>query len=408
MLLFSSCTSTPLEFRYGFYRYTVENKEVTITEYSGIATDVTVPESIRGMPVVAIDTNAFCNCITMKSLTIPDSVIEIGGLAFFDCHSLEKITLGRGIREIGFSPFSNCDNITYNEYENGNYVGTADNPYFALVSVSSEKIESFTLHPDTVIVCGSAIQGCYLLRELVFPEGVISIGDFAVQYCSSLEKVSIPKSVEWIGLDILGACDSLREIVVSEENAYFKSEDGNLFSRDGTRLIKYAVAQKGTSYHIPNGTVVIESYAFKEAKHLTEVVFSDSVEEIGHWAFLSCENLQSIHFGNALKKIDGQAFGYCASLTEIIIPDSVEELSYSVFSNCTKLESAVIGSGVVRMDSEVFSNCDALSNITFRDSEGWEVEKAYSITSKKIDVSNSRKNADYLTDEYCQYYWHKK
>ena len=48
---FSSCGSDR-EFRFGAYRYTVENEEVTITKYSGMAADVTGPESIRGMPVV--------------------------------------------------------------------------------------------------------------------------------------------------------------------------------------------------------------------------------------------------------------------------------------------------------------------------------------------------------------------
>lgn len=407
-LCFSACMNEMREFRSGDYRYTVENDEVTITQYTGNDAEVTVPGSIKGMPVIAIGSSAFHHCDNIKSVTIPDSVVRIGELAFSKCYALEHVTLGRGIREIDFSPFSFCEKMIYNKYKNGYYVGNEENPYLALVSMASEDAETVTIHPDTVVVCGSAMKGCSSLRELVFPDGVVSIGSFALSYCSSLETLYIPESVESIGHMAFEHCDSLLNIVVSDKSPHFKSVDGILFSHDGTRLIKYTAGQNVSSYSIPNGVLIIEGYAFENAKQLTEVVLSDSVEEIGHSAFIHCENLRNIQLGNSLKTIGGQAFGFCSSLTAITIPDSVEELSYSVFSYCDNLESAVIGCGVIQLDKEIFEDCDALSEVTFRDPEGWEVKTAFSIRSEEVDLSDPRKNADYLTDEYCEYYWHKK
>ena len=407
-LCFSACMNRIREFRSGDYRYTVENDEVTITQYTGNDAEVTVPGSIKGMPVVAIDSSAFHHCDNMRSVTIPDSVVRIGGLAFSKCYALEHVTLGRGIREIDFSPFSFCEKMIYNKYKNGYYVGNEENPYLALVSLASEDAETVTIHPDTVVVCGSAMKGCSSLRELFVSDAVVSIGSFAFSYCSSLETLYIPESVESIGHMAFEHCDSLLNIVVSDKSPHFKSVDGILFSHDGTRLIKYTAGQNVSSYSIPNGVLIIEDYAFENAKQLTEVVLSDSVEEIGHSAFIHCENLRNIQLGNSLKRIGGQAFGFCSSLTAVTIPDSVEELSYSVFSYCDNLESAVIGCGVIQLDNEIFEGCDALSEVTFRDSDGWEVKTAYSIRSEEVDLSDPRKNADYLTDEYCEYYWHKK
>ena len=407
-LCFSACMNEMREFRSGDYRYTVENDEVTITQYTGNDAEVTVPGSIKGMPVVAIGIAAFHHCDNMRSVTIPDSVVRIGGLAFSKCYALEHVTLGRGIREIAFSPFSFCDKMIYNKYENGYYVGNEENPYLALVSMASEDAETVTIHPDTVVVCGSAMKGCSSLRELFVPDAVVSIGSFAFSYCSSLETLYIPESVESIGHMAFEHCDSLLNIVVSDKSPHFKSVDGILFSHDGTRLIKYTAGQNVSSYSIPNGVLIIEDYAFENAKQLTEVVLSDSVEEIGHSAFIHCENLRNIQLGNSLKRIGGQAFGFCSSLTAITIPDSVEELSYSVFSYCDNLESAVIGCGVIQLDKDIFKDCDALSEVTFRDSDGWEVKTEFSIRSEEVDLSDPRKNADYLTDEYCEYYWHKK
>ncbi len=406
-LCLSSCTNGIRVSRSGVYLYTAENEEVTITGYVGVSADVTIPESINGMPVVAIGINAFDSTM-IKSLTIPDSVVKIDSLAFDNCYFLERVTLGCGIREISFYAFSDCDNMIYNEYENGNYIGNAENPYMALVCTLSTDIETLTIHPDTVIVCGTALKNCCNLSELVFPEGMVSICNSALENCLSLETVYIPKSVELIDRFAFEGCNSIREIIVSNDNSHFKSVNGSLFSRDGSSLIKYAVGQEVDSYRIPDDTVTIENSAFENAMHLTDVTFPDSVETIGSFAFINCENLRSIHFGNALKSIDGQAFGFCTSLTEITIPDSVEELSHSAFSYCDKLESAVIGSGVIHLECDVFQGCDNLSKVVFRDSSGWQVKTAYSIRSDKVDLSDPMQNANFLTDEYCGYYWNKK
>lgn len=406
LLLFClpSCSSGTREYSSGAFRYTVENNEVTLTQYNGVEANVTIPESIDGMPVVAIGTRAFMDCITIKSVTIPDSVVNIEFGVFFRCTSLESVTLGRGTRVIDSSVFHHCSKIAYNEYENGYYLGNKENPYLALVYMASN-VETATFHPDTVIICGDAFEDCSKLNELVIPEGVVSIGGFALP---SLETVSIPASMEFIDSSAFDYCKTPTEITVAEDNPCYKSVGGSLFSHDGTRLIKYASGQTVESYRVPEGTVVIELAAFEEAKHLIEVVLPDSVEEIEHSAFLRCDRMQSIHLGNGLRRIGGQAFGFCTSLTEITIPDSVEELSYSVFSYCDKLESAVIGSGVIKMDTEVFDGCDALREVVFKDSEGWRVGTMFSLFTDKVDLSDPRQNAEYLTSEYRAYYWSKK
>ena len=406
-LCFSACMNGIREFRSGDYRYTVENDEVTITQYTGNDAEVTVPGSIKGMPVVAIDSTAFHHCDNMRSVTIPDSVVRIGGLAFSKCYALEHVTLGRGIREIDFSPFSFCEKMIYNKYKNGYYVGNEENPYLALVSMASEDAETVTIHPDTVVVCGSAMEGCSSLRELFVSDAVVSIGSVAFSYCSSLETLYIPESVESIGHMAFQHCDSLLNIVVSDKSPHFKSVDGILFSHDGTRLIKYAAAQIVSSYSIPNGVLIIEDHAFENAKQLTEVVLSDSVEEIGHSAFIHCENLRNIQLGNSLKRIGGQAFGFCSSLTAITIPDSVEELSYSVFSYCDNLESAVIGSGVTCMDDDNFRGCTSLREVIFKNTKGWVVSTQFGLYRSKVDVSDPEKNVEYLTDKYRAYYWYR-
>ena len=82
-LALCSCSIKNLYSRFGDFRYTVSDEKVTITRYSGKETHLTVPESIKGMPVVAIANDAFEGCSTLMSVTIPDSVERIGFLAFY-------------------------------------------------------------------------------------------------------------------------------------------------------------------------------------------------------------------------------------------------------------------------------------------------------------------------------------
>ena len=408
ILYLRSCTFNKDKFRYKDYIYKIENDEVTIVEYNGTDENVIIPNKIKGAPVVTIGRDAFERCDSIKSLTIPDSVVKIDSSAFFECSSLEQVTLGNGIREIDILAFSNCRKLNYKKFGNGSYLGNDENPYMALLSVSADFITSINIHPDTRIICGSAFKECSSLREVVLPEGVISIGTFAFNYCSSLESVYIPKSVEIIGRNIFGDCNSLLEIVVSDENQHFKSVNGSLFSRDGTRLIKYPPAQDLSSYRVPDGTVIIEENAFENAKKLTEVVLADSVEEIYHSAFSNCENMTSIYLGNSLKTIEGCAFNCCKSLTEITIPDSVLELSYNAFQYCDKLESVVIGSGVVRLEEKVFLRCDALKEVVFRNPGEWKVNTMSGLNPNTVDTSDPEQNAYYLKDKYHVYYWRKK
>ena len=73
---------------------------------------------------------------------------------------------------------------------------------------------------------------------------------------------------------------------------------------------------------------------FHECYHLTSVIISDTVKEIGENAFADCKDLESIKIPASVTKIDAYAFKGCTSLTEVIIPDSVTEISEHAFDGC--------------------------------------------------------------------------
>jgi hypothetical protein len=89
------------------FTYTTNNGAIIITRYTGAGGVVTVPGTIKGLPVTAIGVQAF-SATSISQVLIPDSVISIGPAAFSNCGSLTNVTLGSGVTSIGDSAFALC------------------------------------------------------------------------------------------------------------------------------------------------------------------------------------------------------------------------------------------------------------------------------------------------------------
>ena len=105
--------------------------------------------------------------------------------------------------------------------------------------------------------------------ELKYFTGLTSLSDGSFLNCSSLESISIPSSVKTIGQNALSGCDAMSQINVEEDNEWFKSIDGVLFTKDESTLVQYPAA-RGTEYTVPDGTETIGRDAFYRSK-LTSV-----------------------------------------------------------------------------------------------------------------------------------------
>ena len=94
------------------FEYEIDDSEVTITGYTGNGGDVTVLDTIDGLPVTTIGSCAFNECTGLTSITLPDSITTIEWSAFEGCTSLTSITLPNSVTTIGFSAFEGCTGLT--------------------------------------------------------------------------------------------------------------------------------------------------------------------------------------------------------------------------------------------------------------------------------------------------------
>lgn len=165
-------------------KYSIANKQVTITGYTGSATKLTIPGKIQSYPVTVIGECAFYNCTGLTSIVIPDSVTTIQYKAFAYCSNLTNAVLGNGITEIGADAFSYCSNLT--NITLGNNVQRIESNAFQ----GCTRFTEVTIPDSVTYIGGLAFAGCSTLTELTIGTGVTDMGDGAFSDCTDLTSIT--------------------------------------------------------------------------------------------------------------------------------------------------------------------------------------------------------------------------
>jgi hypothetical protein len=112
------CPGSPFTVENG-YGYTVTDNQSTIVTHECPVGAIVLPDRLGGHPTVAIADGVFAGCAGLTSVTIPNSIRNIGGSAFSGCIGLTSVTIPASVTRIGNSAFSDCSNL-YNAYFTGN------------------------------------------------------------------------------------------------------------------------------------------------------------------------------------------------------------------------------------------------------------------------------------------------
>lgn len=142
--------------------------------------------------------------------------------------------------------------------------------------------------------------------DVVIPDGVTSIGDWAFSRCEGLTSVTMPDSVTSIEDHAFCECTSLTSIV------------------------------------IPNGVTTIGDWTFYKCTNLISIAIPDGVTSIGSGVWNSCERLTSVKIPDSLNSIGNWAFACCKSLTSIMIPKHVINIVEAAFWGCESLTNIKI------------------------------------------------------------------
>ena len=297
-------------------------------------TSVTIPGSVKSIGAVS-----FANCYNLTSITIPESVTRIGDYAFYACENLASITIPESVTRIGIEAFNYCTSLPIE-----NHIYYADK---WAVGVDDKTLVRYTLKSDTRGLSGT-FEGCENLVYITIPESVTSIGAYTFM-STGLTSVTIPNSVTDIGESAFSWCSSLTSVHISDIAAWCNITFASSYSNP--LLYAHHLYKDGkeiTNLEIPEGVTVINNRAFEGCTGLISVTIPEGVTKIGSSAFEGCSRLTSITIPNSVTGIGSSAFYGCSNITSITIPESITSIGDEAFSHIITVtinSSAVMKAG---------------------------------------------------------------
>lgn len=306
------------------FTYTTSSGAITITGYTGSGGDLTIPDTIDGLPVTSIGDSAFAVSWfmwpTIYSVTIPSSVTSIGDYAFASSSVVSPSYLG-------------------NVYFQGNAPSVGGTSIFAGDSYATVYYLAGTTGWGTNFGGAPAtlwepqVPCAYSVNN-----NTISITRYMG---SGGGAVNIPETINGITVTSIG---------------------DNAFNTRATTV---------TNITLPNTITSIGRYAFNGCTSITSLTIPNSVTNVGFDAFAACTSLTSITIGTNLTSIANGMFSYCSRLTSITIPSSVTNLDWYAFNTCTKLTGIYFWGNAPSLGSYVFDGDNNATIYRLAGATGW-------------------------------------
>ena len=375
-------------------------------------TQVTIGNSVEVLP------EYFVSNSKITQVSLPESLVAIGGYAFMGCAGLSTLTVPSHVKEIGKNAFSNTNisSLTWNAvscYSNGNMATynitqvTIGDGVVMLPSgfVQYSGITSITIPNSVTQISGEAFSGCSSLNNLVIPESIESIGPDAFNYCYGLTNLT------WNAIDCGNTgnmtCDNVTQVSIGNKvkkipNRFCMNSGISSFVLPATVDTicdeAFMNCHQLTRVTIPNSVTHIGSASFTWCNAVTSItvqngnlnydsrndcnaiiekstsallvgckntVIPNNIKVISYAAFAGCTGLTSVLIPNSVTSIGGSAFYGCSGLTEITIPNSVTSIGVSAFYGCSGLTEITIPNSVTSIGVSAFYGCTALKTVNF-------------------------------------------
>ena len=372
----------------------------------------------------------YLNGVEVKDLVIPNTVTRITSYAFLGCSSFTSVTIPSSVTSIGYGAFGLCDNIQS--------VHISDLAKWCEINFVDPYFDDWYGHGFSVLYSNPLRVAHHLyingeeIKNLIIPNTVTKINDYAFEGASSITSVTIPNSVKYLGDKSL-SCSGLTEInskiqdvstVDTWDESYGRTKDvfesvpkttcvlkvpagtANSYRQtapwsDFTNIVE--VADELDDEFIVNGiaykkndngnTVSVISNIVNNVNYpnltvanipasITVNGTTYAVTSIGNKAFYQCSGLTSVTIPNSVTSIGGVAFYGCSGLTRVNISDiakwcniDFETLdanplfyAHNLYLNSEEVKSLSIPSSVTTIGNNTFFGCSGLTSVTIGNS----------------------------------------
>jgi len=369
--------------------YSIDEEKETAEAigYDQSSSYVTIPSTItidgKSYAVVSIGEKAFWDNDKLQSVTIEDGVLDIKMGAFYYCRYLRSVELPSTLKSIGLWAFwkslslssiyipASLTDLSAEAFTEGGmsaYEVSPDNPVYSsedgimfnkektelLHFPAKKQMESYSI-PKTVEKIGKFAFESNQLKEVTFPEKLISIDDYAFFMSDKLTKVDIPNNVSFIGESAFSRCSNLKEVHLSENLETISP---------GTLEYGYALEK----VNIPSKVTSIGDNAFRYCRVMNSLTLPESLEEIGAEAFNGWE-MTSLVIPNKVVKIGKLAFTNCTDIEKLVLGNSVSYVGDYAFSANYKLKEIDLLSEDFHSFSNAFVHCNSVEFVNLPDTD---------------------------------------
>ena len=404
---------------YGGITYSVTKIGTDAFYYCRGLTSVTIPSS-----VTTISSCAFSECSGLTgSLVIPNSVISIGNFAFSKCSGLTSVSIPKSVKTVGQGAFWDCTGLTsvcisdIAAWCNISFVTSNSNPlYYAHALYLNNSEVSELVIPESVNVIGNyAFEYCSGLKNVYLPNSLTEIGQMAFGGCNKLANINIPNSVVYIGNSAFSGCNELTSINIP--NGLSSIEFGTFSGC--SKLISINIPSSVTSIgdgafegcsslssvqindleawckiQFGNGSsnpLAWGHYLFLNGQEITNLIIPKSITTINAYSFYCFHGLKKLTIHDSVTSIDKWAFYECWDMKEVSIGESVQSIGEYAFGACYDLSSVTIPKSVKKLGDYAFQGCFRMNSLTIPNS-------VTSIGSQAFYIC-SRLNTVYLVGE---------
>lgn len=211
-----------------------------------------------------------------------------------------------------------------------------------------------------------------LSKEVIIPNGIISIGDFAFYQNRKIEKVILPKGLQSIGKSAFYGCKNLKEIT------------------------------------LPDTLENISTGAFTGCHNLDNLIIPNKINTIHQGVFYNCRSLKNLTGIEHVEFIERSAFKGCDSLGPTLSLTNIVSIGVGAFTFCPSLKTVYFGKRLETIENESFASQDYTINFIQQETRLQSIKLDKNNPFFRIDSGNLIKNDSDYPVLTCSSYKYKK
>ena len=336
--------------------------------------------------VTKLEDSLFLYCTALRTVHAHGEIRAVENRVFSGCEELTEVPSMRACRQIGREAFLGCKRLEVIEGLDVRVSQAAENCGFVQTTTLSIGERAFddtlfmqkltdhsalTEFSGAVIVSGVVVSGADCVGDVVLPEGITAVADYAFCGNERITSLYLPKSLQTIGQSAFVGCKALERVtfagtLLSVERSAFEKCISLKNISCSTRELKsraFAWCVKLETVRV-EATSKIGSEAFAGCGALVQCKCSQ-VKTIGSGSFSGCTSLAEFDT-STVEQIGTRAFERCDSLREICLDESVS-IGAHAFEDCGRLAAIKVltsdQSADLDIGSYAFSGCTAIREV---------------------------------------------